>query len=118
MSFNDLGADGSRSTPQKISSVFFDRRELGLILSVYGRMVAAGSWRDYALDGLSDRCVFSVFQRSSEHPLYRIEKQPALARKQGAFSVIGAQGQILRRGHELEAVLRFFEKARFAVVRD
>ncbi|HEY8615292.1 DUF2794 domain-containing protein [Phenylobacterium sp.] len=96
--------------------IFFERRELERLLSLYGRMVAAGEWRDYAMDGLSDAAVFSVFRRSSEQPLYRIEKRPALARKQGAWAIIGEGGMILRRGHELEQVLRFFDKGRFKVV--
>ncbi|WP_374472101.1 DUF2794 domain-containing protein [Phenylobacterium sp.] len=96
--------------------VFFERRELERLLSLYGRMVAAGEWRDYAMDGLSDAAVFSVFRRSSEQPLYRIEKRPALARRQGAWAIIGEGGMILRRGHELEQVLRFFDKGRFKVV--
>ena len=80
-------------------------------------MVAAGHWRDYAIDGLHDAAVFSVFRRASESPLYRIEKRPALARRQGAWAVIGQGGVILRRGHELEQVLRFFERARFNVIK-
>ncbi|WP_425414981.1 DUF2794 domain-containing protein [Phenylobacterium immobile] len=96
--------------------VFFERRELDRLLRLYGRMVAAGEWRDYAMDGLSDAAVFSVFRRASERPLYRIEKRPALARKQGAWAVIGEGEMVLRRGHELEQVLRFFEKGRFTVV--
>lgn len=95
---------------------FFDRRELERLLRLYGRMVAAGEWRDYAIDGLSDAAVFSVFRRASEEPLYRIEKRPALARKQGAWAVIGQGGMILKRGHELEQVLRLFDKGRFKVV--
>jgi hypothetical protein len=83
----------------------FNRGELGRILNLYGRMVAAGEWRDYAIDALKDRAVFSVFRRSSEVPLYRIEKDPRLARKQGAYSVISATGLILRRGHDLDRVL-------------
>ena len=79
-------------------------------------MVAAGHWRDYAIDGLHDAAVFSVFRRASESPLYRNEKRPALARRQGAWSVIGQGGVILRRGHELDQVLRIFERARFAVI--
>jgi len=79
-------------------------------------MVAAGHWRDYAIDGLHDAAVFSVFRRASESPLYRIEKRPALARRQGAWAVIGQGGVILRRGHELDQVLRIFERARFAVI--
>lgn len=79
-------------------------------------MVAEGEWRDYAIDGLRDAAVFSVFRRASEAPLYRIEKRPALARRQGSWAVISQAGLILRRGHELDQVLRFFERARFAVV--
>jgi hypothetical protein len=85
--------------------VTFTRRELDRILNLYGRMVAAGEWRDYAIDFLKDKAVFSVFRRSTEVPLYSIEKNPRLARKQGAYSVISATGLILRRGHELERVL-------------
>ena len=78
--------------------------------SVYGRMVADGEWRDYAIDFMKDRAVFSVFRRSSEVPIYRIEKNPKLARRQGAYSVISATGLIMRRGHELDRVLRVFDK--------
>jgi len=95
---------------------FFERRELERLLRLYGRMVAAGEWRDYAIDGLRDAAVFSVFRRASEEPLYRIEKRPALARRQGAWAVIGQGGMILKRGHELDQVLRVFDKGRFKVV--
>ena len=88
------------------SQVTFSRRELRRILDLYGRKVAAGEWRDYAIDFLKDRAVFSVFRRASEVPLYRIEKSPKLARRQGAYSVISATGLIVRRGHELDRVLR------------
>ena len=87
------------------------RRELDRILGLYGRMVAAGEWRDYAIDFLKDRAVFSVFRRASEVPIYRIEKDPRLARKQGAYSVISATGLIVKRGHELENVLRAVDKS-------
>ena len=90
--------------------VCFDRHELNTILNVYGRRVAAGDWRDYALDMEKDRAVFSVFRRSSEMPIYRIEKNPKLARKQGAYSVIAAGGQVLKRGQELRRVLSIFDK--------
>jgi hypothetical protein len=90
--------------------VCFDRHELNTILNVYGHRVASGEWRDYALDMEKDRAVFSVFRRSSEMPIYRIEKKPKLARRQGAFSIISASGQILKRGHELRRVLSFFDK--------
>jgi hypothetical protein len=89
--------------------VTFSRRELNRILDLYGRKVAAGEWRDYAIDFLKDRAVFSVFRRTSEVPLYRIEKNPKLGRRQGAFSVISATGLIVRRGHELDRVLRAIE---------
>ena len=98
------------------ATVFFERRELERLLSLYGRMVAAGEWRDYGMDGLRDCAVFSVFRRSSEAPLYRIEKHPAMARKQGAWAIVGHGGHVLKRGHELEQVLRFFDKGRFSVV--
>lgn len=91
--------------------VTFHRRELDAILRLYGRMVAEGEWRDYAIDHLKDRAVFSVFRRTSEVPLFRIEKNPRLARKQGAFSVVAASGLILKRGHELDQVLHVFEKS-------
>lgn len=90
--------------------IFFRRPELDRILAVYGRMVAAGEWRDYAIDSLRDRAVFSVFRRSSESPLYRIEKNPALARRQGAYSVVAQGGLVLRRGAELGGVLSLFDK--------
>jgi hypothetical protein len=86
--------------------VTFSRLELNRILDLYGRKVAAGEWRDYAIDFMKDRAVFSVFRRTSEFPLYRIEKNPKLARRQGAYSVISATGLIVRRGHELDRVLR------------
>ncbi len=96
--------------------VTFHRIELDQILSLYGRMVAQGKWRDYAIDHLPDRAVFSVYRRSSEVPLYQIVKCPKLARRQGAWSVLSAGGQILKRGHELSRVLRVFEP-RLALVK-
>lgn len=90
--------------------ISFDRRELDQILRLYGRMVAANEWRDYAIDHLSDRAIFSVFRRASETPLFSIVKDPALARRQGAYSVVAATGQILKRGHELARVLTVFDK--------
>lgn len=89
--------------------VTFQRRELDLILRLYGRMVAAGEWRDYAIDHLKDRAIFSVFRRTSETPLFQIVKTPALARRQGAYSVVAASGMILKRGHELQRVLSVFD---------
>ena len=90
--------------------VHFHRTELSLILSVYGRMVAAGDWRDYGISSLRDVAVFSVFRRTAEHPLYRIEKRPKLRLKQGMYTVIGMDGQILKRGHDLKNVLRVLER--------
>jgi hypothetical protein len=111
------GVPQPRNAPVNgLNQVTFSRRELNRILDLYGRMVAAGEWRDYAIDFLKDRAVFSVFRRSSEVPLYRIEKNPKLEHKQGAFSVISATGLILRRGHELERVLRVIDKSQLALV--
>ncbi|WP_322515063.1 DUF2794 domain-containing protein [Rhodopseudomonas palustris] len=90
--------------------VTFNRLELNRILNLYGRMVADGEWRDYAIDFLKDQAVFSVFRRASEVPIYRIVKDPRLARKQGAYSVIAASGQILRRGHDLDRVLLVIDR--------
>lgn len=90
--------------------VVFDRSELSLIMGLYGRMVAAGEWRDYALSFLRDMAVFSVFRRAAETPLYRIEKQPRLRARQGMYALIGTHGQVLRRGHELQGVLRVLER--------
>ncbi len=95
------------SRPLEIS---FNRRELSQILAVYGRKVASGEWRDYAIDCLKEKAVFSIFRRTSETPLYRIEKAPKLARKQGAYSVIATSGHILKRGHDLARVLRSLDK--------
>lgn len=91
--------------------VTFERYELDRILNLYGRKVADGEWRDYAIDFLKDRAVFSVFRRASEVPIYRIEKNLRLARRQGAYSVISATGLIMRRGHELDRVLRVLDKS-------
>ncbi|MCH6048255.1 DUF2794 domain-containing protein, partial [Salmonella enterica] len=88
-----ISLSGARDLP-----VTFNRRELDQILRIYGFMVSAGEWRDYAIDHLNDRAVFSVFRRTSEVPMFRIEKNPRLARKQGAYSVIAASGLILKRG--------------------
>ncbi len=96
--------------------VFFTRAELDAILSVYGRKVAEGEWRDYAMGGFRETAVFSIFRRTSEMPLYRIEKRPKLARRQGAWAVLGADGQILKRGHDLKQVLKVFEKRSLKVV--
>ena len=90
--------------------VFFDRRELELILRVYGRMVAAGEWRDYAIDFGRERAVFAILRRTGETPLYRIEKDPKRSEKQGAYAVIAQDGRVLKRGHDLERVVLVLEK--------
>jgi len=90
--------------------ISFDRNELREILNLYGRKVAEGEWRDYALDLMPQKAVFSIFRRASEMPLYRIEKNPKLARKQGAFSVITQTGLILKRGHELKRVIDVLDR--------
>lgn len=90
--------------------VTFHRTELDQLLDLYGKMVAAGEWRDYAIDHLTDRAVFSVFRRTSEVPLFQITKNPKLARRQGPWSVIAAGGRILKRGQELSRVLKVFDR--------
>ena len=111
-----LRADRSPARMAQWSSGFtaaqvrYDRRELNRILNIYGRMVAAGEWRDYAIDFGDDAAVFSIFRRTSEMPLYRVEKRPELRNRQGMYAVIDAGGRILKRGHELENVLRVFDR--------
>jgi hypothetical protein len=115
------GAGETYSSPgydRRADRVTFDRRELNAILSVYGRMVATGEWRDYAIDWLKEAAIFSVYRRTSEVPLFRIEKRPRLKNRQGAYSVIGATGVILKRGHELSQVLRVFDKKLLRLVGD
>ena len=96
-----------RDVPERIA---FNKDELQTILNLYGRMVAAGEWRDYAMDFLKERAVFSIFRRASEVPIYRVEKTPKLASKQGAFSVISATGLVMRRGNDLARVLAVLDK--------
>lgn len=103
----------SRARPTQI---WFDRRELAAILRTYGRMVSQGECRDYAIGAFSDHAVFCMHRRASEAPTWTIEKRPELARKQGAYSVVNATGQILKRGHDLAQVLRVFDKKRFSLV--
>lgn len=90
--------------------VAFHRTELGVILSLYGRMVAAGEWRDYGISCLCEVAIFSVFRRTAEYPLYRIEKRPKLRAKQGQYAVIAMNGLILKRGGDLRQVLRVLER--------
>ena len=106
------GSAGPAAEPLPVT---FDQRELREILNLYGRMVAQGEWRDYAIDFLRDRAVFSIFRRAAEVPLYRIEKQPALARKQGHYSVVTPTGLILKRGQDLGRVLRVLDKLKLVV---
>ncbi|MEZ5920247.1 MAG: DUF2794 domain-containing protein [Parvularculaceae bacterium] len=106
-----------RASPRnRQEAVVFTREELSRILSLYGQFVAAGEWRDYAVDHLKETAIFSIFRRSAETPLYRIEKRPALASRQGAYSVISMTGQILKRGHELSQVLKVFDRQRLKLV--
>ena len=96
--------------------VAFHRTELGVILGLYGRMVAAGEWRDYGISCLRDVAVFSIFRRTAETPLYRIEKRPRLRSRQGQYSLIGAEGQVLKRGNDLRQVLAVLERKLFRVI--
>ena len=97
--------------------IAFNRGELDAILRVYGRKVADGEWRDYAIDQLEDRAVFSIFRRTSEMPIYRVEKVPELARRQGAYRVVAASGAILKRGHELAPVLKVLDRPQLELVK-
>lgn len=90
--------------------VTFNRAELNTIFRTYGQMVAAGEWRDYAIDHLRDRAVFSIFRRTSEVPMFRVIKDPKLARRQGAYLLVSASGQILKRGHDLAKLMGHFDK--------
>jgi hypothetical protein len=103
-----------RSQPN--ARIFFDRKELDAILNVYGIMVAKGEWRDYAMGDDKEQAVFAIFRRASEMPVYRIIKCPKLAKKQGAYAIIGVSGQILKRGQDLKVVLRYFDKKKFSVI--
>ncbi|MEL6967079.1 MAG: DUF2794 domain-containing protein [Pseudomonadota bacterium] len=112
-----LATSGTRNTiiastgnPSKPSQISFDRKELNAILRIYGFRVADGEWRDYAIDHLKDRAVFSIYRRASEAPLFRVEKNPKLANRQGAYSVSNQNGTILKRGHDLTQVLKVFER--------
>ncbi len=97
----------SRQLPEQVA---FHRTELSLILGLYGRMVAAGEWRDYGISCLRDFAVFSIFRRAAENPLYRIEKRPKLRGKQGQYAVVAVDGQVLKRGNDLKLVLRVLER--------
>ncbi len=105
-----------RQSASTAGPISFNRQELNQILEVYGRRVATGEWRDYAIDQLGERAVFSIFRRTSEVPLYRIVKQPKLARRQGAYSLVTPTGMILKRGHDLTNVLRAIDRPQMRVV--
>ena len=102
--------DTSSVPANTLAYVAFNRKELNQMLGLYGRKVAAGEWRDYAIDMLKDRAVFSIFRRSSEFPIYRIEKDPRLSRRQGAYRVVTASGQILKRGNDLARVIAVIDR--------
>ncbi|MBO0346763.1 DUF2794 domain-containing protein [Roseibium sp. CAU 1637] len=113
-----VSVTSTQPSPPVRPLVAFNRQELNTILRLYGRMVADGEWRDYAIDLMKEKAVFSVFRHTSEMPLYRIEKDPKMARRQGAFSVVAAGGLILKRGHDLTQVLRVLEKKKHLRVVD
>ncbi|RMD87456.1 MAG: DUF2794 domain-containing protein [Alphaproteobacteria bacterium] len=104
--------------PARPLPVAFGREELNRILDLYGRMVAAGEWRDYAIDADREEAVFAVFRRASEVPLFRIVKRPQAAERQGAYAVIAMDGRILRRGRDLHSVLRMFERRLIRLVEE
>ncbi len=107
---NLIGADSGSAGRSRDTTVYFVRIELTQILNIYGRLVAAGEWRDYAIDHLKGQAVFSIFRRASEMPHYRIIKEPALANQQGAWKISGATGQTLKRGKQLDQLLRYFDR--------
>jgi len=107
-------AEGAQPRAGSDPIVFFDRRELAAILNIYSRMVGRGEWRDYAIGHDRESCVFAVFRRAADGALFRIIKTPKLARRQGAFAILGQGGRILRRGRELPILLRYFEPKRDA----
>jgi len=98
-------------------TIFFSRREFNSILNLYGKMVASGHWKDYAIDSTKDQAVFSVYQNVHDRPLYQIAKTPKRADKQGAFSLVSGQGKILKRGHEIEKLLQYFNKQLIKLIR-
>lgn len=103
------GRSAAPPSNRSLSYVSFDRRELTAILNLYGRKVAEGEWRDYAMDFLRERALFSIYRHHSERPLYAVEKNPKLRNRQGQYMVIGQDGRILKRGHDLAVVLRVLE---------
>ena len=97
--------------------VAFHRTELNMILGLYGRMVAAGEWRDYGISALKDVAIFSIFRHTAEHPIYRIEKRPKLKDRQGMYSVVAMDGRILKRGSDLKSVLIVLERKLIKLVK-
>lgn len=114
--YNRAARPASAGRAGRTPDVFFDRRELDLILNLYSLMVAAGEWRDYAISHDPESCSFAVYRRTSDGPLYRIVKTPKLARRQGAYSIVSGAGRVLKRGHSLAAALKLFERLRLKVV--
>lgn len=106
----DMQIQPKGPVPPQQEKVAFHRTELGVILGLYGRMVASGEWRDYGISCLREVAVFSIFRRTAEHPVYRIEKRPKLRDRQGQYSVVGMDGRILKRGHDLKTVLRVLDR--------
>ena len=107
--FSNAAPGQAQHLQRQSGMVSFDRRELNTILNLYGRKVAEGEWRDYAMDFLRERALFSIYKRSSERPLFVIEKNPRLRNRQGQYQVVGQEGRILKRGHDLRAVLRVLD---------
>ena len=107
--FSNAAPGQAQRLQRQSAMVSFDRRELNTILNLYGRKVAEGEWRDYAMDFMRDRALFSIYKRSSERPLYVIEKNPKLRNLQGQYIVLSQEGRVLKRGHELATVLRVLE---------
>jgi hypothetical protein len=107
--FSNAAPGQAQRLQRQSGMVSFDRRELNTILNLYGRKVAEGEWRDYAMDFLRDRALFSIYKRASERPLYVIEKNPKLRNRQGQYVVLSQEGRVLKRGHELATVLRVLE---------
>ena len=99
------------------NSIHFHRTELSPIISLYGRMVAAGEWRDYGISSLKEVAIFTIFRRAAEHPIYTIEKRPKLKSKQGMYSVVGMDGHILKRGSDLKTVLQVLERKLIKLVK-
>lgn len=110
LSLNSPALTPSSGNLKRSSIVYFMRQELSQILNVYGRVVAAGQWRDYAIDHLKDEAVFSIYRRASEMPQYRIIKEPALANRQGMWRIMGPGGQTLKRGKKLDQLLKYFDR--------